>query len=89
MGCVDPMALASALPDPISISPQGLSLVLLGILAICALGIGIAATALGGPCVAIRERDEVRPLVARSPDQPAHLVQHARSAMRVAVSRRK
>ena len=88
MGCIDTMALASALPDPISISPQGLSLLLLGVLAICALGIGIAPTRLASS-VAIWQRDEVRSPVARSTHQRADLVQDTRSVMRVAVSRRK
>ncbi len=88
MGCIDTMVLASPLPDPISISSQGLLLILLGILVICALGIGIAPARLAFSGAG-SERDEVRPPAARIPDQGAHLVPRARSAMPVAVSRRK
>jgi len=83
MGWIDAMALATGLPDPISISPTPLLLLLVGTLALSAVGIVIART----PFVftlAFWGRVKVRAFLTRKtrhpgnvlPREPGHVLPH-------------
>jgi hypothetical protein len=83
MGWIDAMALASGLPDPISFSPTPLWLLLIGALALSAIGIAIVGTRLLFS-LALWERVGVRAFLARKtrqsgnvpPVEPGHVLPH-------------
>ena len=68
MGGIDAMALASAVPDPISASSFGLWLLLICMLAACALAIGSAGLSALSPSAGCARRN-VSALVVRGTDR--------------------